>query len=113
MVPEEEAPRRKGLIESIKSYAANVLGATRSRVDDFSAEVEYRSLRLLWMVVWSLVGLTSLCLAAGFAVLTVIFGFHLPPKYAFGIPALIFFVLALISLVMFQKTRLTKRRPRQ
>jgi hypothetical protein len=81
---EEGAPRRKGILETAKGFVTNVPGATRSKVEDFSAEVEYRTFRVLWLVVWTLVGITSLWLAVMFAMLTVIFGFHLPPKYAFG-----------------------------
>jgi hypothetical protein len=44
------------------------------------------------------------------ACLTVIFGFHLPPKYAFGVPALSFLLLSLISLGMFQKTKRSRRK---
>ncbi len=107
---EEGAPRRKGVLETAKGYVANVLGATRAKVDDFSAEVEYRTFRILWLTVWAIVGITSLWLAVLMAVLTVIFGFHLPPKYAFGIPSLIFFAVSLVALIMFQKTKRSRRR---
>src|SRR5262249_30172267 len=105
-----EAPRRKGIVDTVKGYAANVLGATRSKVDDFSAEVEYRTFRILWMAVWVLVAITSLWFALLLGVLTIIFGFPLPPKYAFGVPALSFFLLSLISLGMFQKTKRSRRK---
>lgn len=110
--PADETPRRKGIVESVKGYAANALGATRSKVDDFSAEVEYRTFRILWMAVWALAGFVSLSLAISFAMLTVIFGFGLPPKYAFGIPAVVFFVVGLIAVLMFLKTRHSRRRSR-
>jgi Putative Actinobacterial Holin-X, holin superfamily III len=106
-----EPPRRKGIIEAIKGYVVNALGATRSRVDDFSAEVEYRAFRILWLIVWALVGITSASIAVTFAMLTVIFGLHLPAKYAFGIPALLFAVVSLVALVMFQKTKRSRRTP--
>jgi uncharacterized membrane protein YqjE len=107
---EGEPPRRKGIVDTIKGYATTMLGATRSKVDDISAEVEYRTLRLVWMLVWGLVGITSLWFALMLGVLTVIFGFHLPPKYAFGMPALAFLLLSLISLAMFQKTKRSQRK---
>lgn len=107
----QEPPRRKGVIEAIKGYVVNALGATRSRVDDFSAEVEYRAFRILWLIVWALVGITSASIAVTFAMLTVIFGLHLPAKYTFGIPALLFTVVSLVALVMFQKTKRSRRKP--
>jgi hypothetical protein len=110
--PHEEAPRRPGIIEKAKGYIVSVLGATRSKVDDFSAEVEYRTFRILWLTVWALVGITSLWFAVMFAMLTVIFGFHLPPKYAFGIPSLTFLLLGLVAVVMFLKTKHSHRKPR-
>jgi hypothetical protein len=107
---DDEAPRRKGILDSIKGYATSALGATRSKVDDISAEVEYRTLRLVWMLVWGLVGITSLWFALMLGVLTVIFGFHIPPKYAFGVPCLTFFLLSLVSLLMFQRTKHSRRK---
>ncbi|HET6348613.1 MAG TPA: phage holin family protein [Candidatus Krumholzibacteria bacterium] len=110
--PPDETPRKKGILDSAKNYAANALGATRAKVDDFGAEVEYRSLRILWMVVWSIVGVVSACLGITFAMLTVIFGFHLPPKYAFGIPAVVFLLVGMASLLMFLRAKHTRRRTR-
>lgn len=63
-----------------KGFVVNVLGATRAKVEDISAEVEYRAFRILWLVVWSLVAITSVWLAVVFGMLTVILGFHLPPN---------------------------------
>jgi len=107
---EGEAPRRKGIFDAVKGYAAAALGATRTKVDDFSAEVEYRTFRIIWLAVWGLVGIASLWFFLMLACLTVIFGFHLPPKYAFGVPALSFLLLSLISLGMFQKTKRSRRK---
>lgn len=107
---EGEAPRRRGILETAKGYVTNVLGATRAKVDDFSAEVEYRAFRMLWLTVWAIVGITSLWFALLLGVLTIIFGFHLPPKYAFGIPSLTFFIVSLVALLMFQKTKRSKRK---
>jgi hypothetical protein len=106
----QEAPRRKSVIESVKGYIVSALGATRSKVDDFSAEVEYRTFRILWLAIWALVGFVSLSLAVSFAMLTVIFGFGLPPKYAFGIPAGVFFLVGAVAVVMFQKTKHSRRK---
>ena len=107
---EGEAPRKRGILENLKTYAATMLGATRSRVDDISAEVEYRTFRILWMAVWGVVGITSLWLSLMLGCLTVIFGFHLPPRYAFGVPALTFLLLSLVSYLMFQKTKRSRRK---
>src|SRR5262245_16379551 len=106
---DECVPRQRGILETAKGYVATVLGATRAKVDDFSAEVEYRTFRMLWLVVWALVGITSIWLAVIFATLTVIFGFHLPPKYVFGIPSLVFLVVGLVAAGMFQKTKRSRR----
>jgi uncharacterized membrane protein YqjE len=107
---EGEAPRKRSILDTVKTYAATMLGATRTRVDDISAEVEYRTLRLVWMLVWGVVGLTSLWLFLMLACLTVIFGFHLPPKYAFGVPALTFLLMSLVSFFMLQKTKRSRRK---
>lgn len=106
----DPTPRRRGIIETAKGFVVNVLGATRNRVEDFSADVQYRTLRMLRLVVWMLVGAISLWLALCFAMLTVIFGFNLPPKYAFGIPALVFLGVGLISLLMFNRAKRSKRK---
>jgi hypothetical protein len=107
---DEGTPRRRGILDTAKGYLVNVLGATRAKVEDFSAEVEYRTFRMLWLIVWAVVGVTSVWLAAMFATLTVIFGFHLPPKYAFGIPSLSFLLVGLIAAIMFQKTKRSHRK---
>ena len=107
---QEGTPRRKSILESAKGYLATMLGATRAKVDDFSAEVEFRTFRMLWLTVWAIVGITSLWFGLLLGVLTIIFGFHLPPKYAFGIPSLTFFVVSLVAFIMFQKTKASKRK---
>jgi hypothetical protein len=107
----DEMPRRRGIVETIKGFFAGVLGATRDKVEEVSAEVQHRTIKIFFMVVWSLVGVLSLWLALCFAMLTVIFGFGLPPKYAFGVPALVFLVVGLVATLMFQKTKRSKRDP--
>jgi uncharacterized membrane protein YuzA (DUF378 family) len=109
--PADETPRRRGVLDAAKGWIATALGATRSKVDDISAEVEYRTFRIIWMAVWGLVGITSLWLAVMLSVLTVIFGFHIPPKYAFGIPALFFLLVGLVAVALFQKTKRSRRKP--
>lgn len=103
--PKEPAPKRPGFIDTIKSYFANAIGTTRARVDDFSAEVEHRIFRVVSMVLWSLVAFASLTLGLIFAVLLVIFGLDLPPRYALGIPAGIFLVMGLVAVVMLRRVR--------
>jgi hypothetical protein len=39
----------------------------------------------------------------------VIFGLHLPPLYAFGIPAAVFMLAGLVSVVMLKKVKHSKR----
>ncbi len=105
----DETPRRRGILETVKGLVVNMLGATRTRVEDFSAEVQHRALKILSLVIWTVVGAISLWLALCFAMLTVIFGFDLQPKYAFGIPAVVFLVVGLLSLVMFKRAKQSKR----
>lgn len=105
----EGAPRRRGMLYTIKGFVANMLGATRERVEDLSAEVQHRALKVLWLTIWSVVGAVSLWLALCFAMLTVIFGFDLPPKYAFGIPALVFLAVSLVAFVMFKRAKQSRR----
>ncbi len=107
--PADPGAKRPGFFDTIKSYFAGVIGTTRARVDDFSAEVEHRIFRIVAMVLWSLVAFASLSLGLGFAVLTVIFGFDLPPRYAFGIPAGIFLLMGLVAVVMLRRARSAKR----
>jgi hypothetical protein len=83
-----------GIIATIKNYLADALGATRTRVDHFTADVEHRMFRLLAMLMWSAVAFVCLSLGLTLAMLTVEFGFDLPPKYALGIPALLFLAVA-------------------
>lgn len=106
---DDEMPRRHGIADRIKGLLIGLLGATRDKVEEVSAEVQHRAFRLLWMIVWSLVGAVSLWLALCFAMLTVIFGFDLPPRYAFGIPALVFVLVGGVSVLMFLKAKSAKR----
>lgn len=108
--PNEETTRRRaGILDSIKGFIGNALGTTRDRVEDLSAEVQHRALKVAFLIIWSVVGVVSLWLALCFAVLTIIFGFGLPPKWAFGIPALLFAAAGLFSLLMFQRAKTSKR----
>ena len=107
---DEEMPRRRGgIFENIKGFVINALGATRDRVEDISAEVQHRTLKILFLVIWAVVGAVSLWLALCFAVLTIIFGFGFSPKLAFGIPTLVFVAVGLISFVMFKRAKGSKR----
>lgn len=105
----DETPRRRGILETLKGLVGTMLGATRTRVEDISAEVQHRALKILSLAIWTVVGATSLWLALCFAMLTVIFGFHLPPKYAFGIPAAVFLAVGLLSVVMFKRAKQSRR----
>ena len=105
-----DVPPRRGILGTVKDYVVNVMGATRSRVEDFSAEVEHRVFRLVWMLIWTAAATVCLSFALMFGMLTVIFGLHLPPLYAFGIPMLVFLVVGLVSVLMLQRTRHSKSR---
>jgi len=102
---EAESQARPGVIDRIKTYAAGVIGTTRARIDTFSADVEARILRVVSMLIWTAVAFVCLSLGLTFAMLTVIFGFNLPPLYALGIPALVFLAVGLLGLGMFMKAK--------
>ena len=79
-----------------------------SRVDLFQADVEHRLFRLLAMLIWGAIAFTCLSLGLVFAVLTIIFGFDFSPKYAFGIPALLFLGVGLVGAIMFRVKKASK-----
>jgi len=106
-------PSGGGIVDRIKGYVAKAIGTTRTRVDAFSADVEHRVLRLVGMIIWTLVAFICLSLGLLFAVLTIMFGFDLPPKYVFGIPAIIFLATGLLGLVMFKRKKSSKPPSRQ
>ena len=106
--PEEE---RVGLLGSIKARVAEAIGATRSRVDLFQADVEHRLFRILAMLIWGAIAIVSLSFGVVLAVLTMIFGFHLSPKYAFGVPALLFLAVGAIAAIMFRVKKASKFHP--
>lgn len=101
----ETGSGRGGLFDRVKTFVADTIGATRTRVDNFSAEVEHRMFRMLAMVIWTAVAFACLSLGLTFAMLTVIFGFNLPPKYAFGVPAIVFLAVGLFAVLMFQRKK--------
>jgi len=98
----------KGVVGAMKDRLAEALGATRARVDLFQADVEHRLFRLLAVLIWGAIAFTCLSLGLVFAVLTIIFGFHLSPKYAFGIPALLFLGVGVIGAIMFRVKKASK-----
>jgi len=105
------SPREEGrgnIFGSLKNKLAEVLGASRTRIDLFQADVEHRLFRMLAMLIWGAIAFACLSLGLLFAVLTIIFGFHLPPKYAFGIPAVLFLAVGLIGAIMFRVKKASK-----
>ena len=106
--PTPNAPPFAGIFDRIKGYVAAAIGTTRTRVDAFSADVEHRVLRLAAMLLWTLVGFVCLSLGLLFAVLTIMFGFDLPPKYVFGIPAILFLAVGLVAVVMFKRKKASR-----
>jgi len=109
----QNVPPTGGIFDRIKGYVAKVIGTTRTRVDAFSADVEHRVLRLATMLIWALVAFTCLSFGLLFAVLTIMFGFDLPPKYVFGIPAILFLAVGLLGIVMFKHKKRSKPPSRQ
>lgn len=108
---EEHKPGRAGVFSTIKTYVAELVGTTRARVDHFTADVEHRMFRLLAMLMWSAIAFACLSLGLFFAMATVIFGFHLPPKYALGIPALVFLGVGAFAVLMFRFKKASKPKP--
>jgi uncharacterized membrane protein YqjE len=100
-----------GILGSIKMRVADAIGATRQRVDLFQADVEHRLFRILGMLIWGAIAIVSLSFGVALAVLTMIFGFHLSPKYAFGIPAIMFLVIGTVAAIMFRVRKASKYRP--
>lgn len=107
---DEEAPRRRGILETAKGFVAGVLGATQEKVEQVSAEVQHRTIKILFMIIWMVVAAMSLWLGVCFAMLTVIFGFGFSPKYAFGIPAVTFLLVGGVAALMFLKSKNSKRK---
>ncbi len=107
-MPPQREEGRTGIIASIKNKIADAIGATRSRVDNFQADVEHRLFRLLSMLIWGGIAIVSLSLGVVLAVLTLIFGFHIPPKYAFGIPALLFLTVGVVAVIIFRVKKASK-----
>ena len=107
MTTEPRFPRT-GFVASIKNYVADAVGATRTRVDHFTADVEHRLFRLLAMLMWGAVAFVCLSLGLFLAMLTIVFGFDLPPKYALGIPALVFLGVGAIAAIMFRFKKASK-----
>jgi hypothetical protein len=60
------------------------------------------------MLIWGAIAIVSLSFGVVLAVLTMIFGFHLPPKYAFGIPALLFLTVGALAALMFRVKKASK-----
>lgn len=91
---------RPGIFERLKSQAANILGTSRTRIDTFSADIEQRIFHFFMMLILRLVALV--CLSIGFflAMLTVVFGFDLPPRYALGIPAAVFLLVGTVAVIV-------------
>ena len=106
--PRDEATSRLGLVAQLKAKLADAIGTTRSRVDLFQADVEHRLFRLLAMLIWGAIAFTCLSIGLVFLVLTIIFGFNLPPKYVFGIPALLFLLVGVVGAIMFRVKKASK-----
>jgi uncharacterized membrane protein YqjE len=111
MTTEERSTRVGGIFAAIKNTVADAIGSTRTRVDHFTADVEHRLFRLIAMLMWSAIAFVCLSLGLGLAVLTIIFGFNLPPKYAFGIPALVFLGVGTLAIFMFRCRKASKPKP--
>jgi len=99
-IADRASNRASGILGAIKDRVADALGATRSRVDLFQADVEHRLFRMIAMIIWTMVAVFCLSTGIILAMAAIIFGFDLPPKYAFGIPALVLLTMGLVALLM-------------
>ncbi|HEU4363999.1 MAG TPA: phage holin family protein [Candidatus Krumholzibacteria bacterium] len=96
----EGSERQAGLrsfVEAAKNWVADVIGTSRSRFDVFTSDVEERLFRFIARIVWTAIAFISLSLGLLLAMLTVVFGFDLPPRYALGIPAVVFLLVGLVA----------------
>lgn len=105
MTLDNEPRARTGVFEKLKSQAAEVIGTSRNRIDTFSADVEYRIFRFLTLLLLRLVAFVCVSLGLVFAMLTVIFGFDLPPRYALGIPAATFLLVGVVAVIMVRRKK--------
>ena len=60
------------------------------------------------MLIWGAIAFTCLSIGLVFLVLTIIFGFDLPPKYVLGIPALLFLAVGVVGAIMFRIKKASK-----
>ncbi|MDH4038174.1 MAG: phage holin family protein [Candidatus Krumholzibacteria bacterium] len=107
MTLDNEPRARTGIFDKLKSQAAEVIGTSRNRIDTFSADVESRIFHFLTMLILRLVAFVCVALGLFFAMLTVIFGFDLPPRYALGIPAATFLLVGVTAVIL---VRVKKRK---
>ncbi len=108
-----EPGSRPGIFERFKAQAAEVIGTSRTRIDNFSADVESRIFHFLTMLVLRLVAFVCLTLGLFLAMLTVIFGFDLPPRYALGIPAAVLLLTGVIAVAVVKIKQRSKSRRRR
>jgi uncharacterized membrane protein YqjE len=100
----------RSFVEAAKNWAANAIGTSRTKLDVFTSDVEERLFRFIARIVWTAIAFVSLSLGLLLAMLTVVFGFDLPPKYALGIPAVIFLLVGLVA--VWKKNRSSRPRRR-
>lgn len=100
----------RSVLDAAKNWAASAIGTSRTRLDVFTSDVEDRIFRFIARIVWTAIAFVSLSFGILLAMLTVVFGFDLPPRYALGIPALAFLVLGLVAVVMKERKKRPARR---
>ena len=100
----------RAVAEAAKSWAANTIGTSRTRLDVFTSDVEDRIFRFIARMVWTVIAFVSLTIGFFLAMLTVVFGFDLHPKYALGIPAAAFLLVGLVAVI--KKNHARRPRPR-
>jgi uncharacterized membrane protein YqjE len=87
-----------GLFGSLKELAATLLAIAQTRLELFSVELEEEWVRASSILSWSLVALFCGGIGVVFATLFLVFAlWQTHPLLALGIPAVLFFLIAVLS----------------
>ncbi len=104
--------RPEGLFASVKALAATLLAIAHTRLELFSVELEEEWVRATSILTWSLVGLFSAGIGAVFTTLVLVFAlWETHPLLALGIPAVLFLIIAVLSLRVVKDKLRAKPRP--
>jgi uncharacterized membrane protein YqjE len=115
MVSSAQGPnssRPEGLFGSVKALAATLLAVVHTRLELFSVELEEEWVRASSILTWCMVGLFSAGIGVVFATLFLVFAlWETHPLLALGIPAVLFLLIAVLSLRVVTAKLKAKPRP--